>query len=456
MEPPFPIESFGCSPGALGNRIPVKSSDFTSVGAIVPYKSDRLRAAKWRLRYGPVSLRRASGMLLIVVIMLFPQAMLWLKVAVLLCFLGMHGDLWFFRVTMVRREICLFYLLTAFGGLTWCLVGYLNGGDPVGIADAFRLRVIWSAIFFLIFSSFCATLRHCDLHRAICAAVLLVGVVNLLAVLDSIYSLGLLSDGFTEEMNMQFGYKDGFTRLNSINIATLLFAVPYLIAYILVSERFSLGSAVCLMVGVAVSVLSGRRALWLTIALTPLVVIFSALCLSRWRTVRRVILLQTAIGALAIGYAVLFAGDVATLESVNNFVLQAFSADDERVIQFGYLMEAHRLYPIMGSGFGVGAGYVRSETRPWTYELTYVQMLFNLGWVGTTYVVGIFVLFTARAAHALKIVRSPHAVEVALFTGSLAIIMAANSNPYMGSFDFLFYLGFLPYLSERRLPRVAP
>jgi hypothetical protein len=395
-------------------------------------------------------------MLLIVVIMLFPQAMLWLKVAVLLCFFGLHASLWFSRVTLVGREICLFYLLIAFGGLTWCLVGYCNGGDPVGIADAFRLRVIWSAIFYLIFSSFCATLRHRDLHRAICAAALLVGVVNFVAVLDSIYSLGLLSDGFREEMNMQFGYKDGFTRLNSINIATMLFAVPYLIAYILVSERFSFGSAACLVVGVVISVLSGRRALWLIIALTPLVIMFLALCLSRWRTVRRVILLQTTIGVLGIGSVVFFAGEVPSMESVKNFVLQAFSADDERVIQFDYLMESHRLYPIMGSGFGVGAGYVRSETAPWTYELTYVQMLFNLGWVGTTYVVMIFVLFTARAGHALKMVRSPHAADVALFTGLLAIIIAANSNPYMGSFDFLFYLGFLPYLIERRLPRVAP
>ena len=405
--------------------------------------------------FGLGSLRRGAGMLLVVAIMLYPQAMLPLKATVLLVFLGLHANLWFSRVRMVRREILLFYLLIAFGGVVWCMVGYRNGGDLQGISDAFRLRVIWSGLFILIFCSFHTTLRYRNIHRAICLAVLLVAAVNLVAVIDRNYSLGLLSEGFKDEMFLQFGFKSGFPRLNAINVATMLFAVPYLLACVFFSKRFSWATASCLVVGLATSVLSGRRALWLCIALSPLVITVVALLLSRWRAARRAILLQAAIAVLGLGAFLLVANTAETVAPVREFVLQAFSEEDERSIQFGYLMAGHQEYPMMGSGFGVGAGYVRSETAPWTYELTYVQMLFNLGWVGTIYVVSVFAGFTAWAIRTLRALPVTEVVEPSLLVGLLTIILAANSNPYMGSFDFLFYLGFLPFIVAGKSPSLT-
>ena len=401
-------------------------------------------------RFGVSRLRRWAGMLLVVAIMLFPQAMLPLKVAVLVAFLGLHANLWLSRVRMVRWEILLFYLLIAFGGMVWCVVGYYHGGNPVGISDAFRLRVIWSGLFFLIFCSFHATLRDRDLHRAICLAVLLVAAVNLVGVIDGNYSLGLLSEDFKDGMFLKFGFKAGFFRLNSINIATMLFAVPYLLSHTFFSKRLSWSTGFCLAAGMALSVFSGRRALWLCIALSPFVITVVALLLAHWRTARRSILLQAVVGAMGLGAFLLVANTAETVAPAREFVLQAFSEEDERSIQFGYLMTGHSQYPLMGSGFGVGAGYLRSETAPWTYELTYVQMLFNLGWVGTVYVVSIFAGFTIWAIRTLRALPAAAAVEPSLLVGLLTIILAANSNPYMGSFDFLFYLGFLPFLAAGR------
>ncbi len=409
----------------------------TRIGSVA---SDQARG------FGVGSLRRGAGILLVVTIMLFPQAMLPLKATVLLIFLSLHANLWLSRVRMVRQEILLFYLLIAFGGIVWCMVGYYNEGDPVGISDAFRLRVIWSGLFFLIFCSFHATLRDREIHRAIYLAVLLVAAVNLVGVIDGSYSLGLFSEDFKEEMFLRFGFKSGFSRLNSINIATMLFAVPYLLAYMFFSKRLSWGTVACLGVGLALSVFSGRRALWLCIALSPFVITVVALLLSRWRTVRRAILLQAVFGVVGLGAFLLVASTAETVAPVREFMLQAFSEEDERSIQLGYLMAGHSEFPLMGSGFGVGAGYVRSETAPWTYELTYVQMLFNLGWVGTTYVVAVFAAFTGLAVRILRTQLRGEVVKPSLLVGLLTIIMAANSNPYMGSFDFLFYLGFLPFI----------
>ena len=429
----------------------------TAAADITPDESGRLPALERASSiagnrthaFGLGSLRRWAGMLLLVMIMLYPQAMLSLKAAILLVFLGLHMPMWLSRVRMVHWEILLFYLLIAFGGLVWCMVGYHNGGNLVGISDAFRLRVIWSGLFFLIFCSFHATLRERNIHRAVCLAVLLVAAINLANVIDDSYSLGLLSADFKEEMCLQFGFKSGFPRLNTINIATMFFAIPYLLSHAFFSKRFSWGTAFCLMVGLVLMVLSGRRALWLCIALSPLIITVVSLLLSRWRTARRAILLQAAVGAMGLGAFLLMANAVETVAPVREFLLQAFSEEDERSIQFGYLMAGHNQYPLMGSGFGVGAGYLRSETAPWTYELTYVQMLFNLGWIGTTYVMLIFATFTGLAVRVLRARPAAESVGPSLLVGLLTIILAANSNPYMGSFDFLFYLGFLPLLAAR-------
>jgi hypothetical protein len=77
-------------------------------------------------------------------------------------------------------------------------------------------------------------------------------------------------------------------------------------------------------------------------------------------------------------------------------------------------------------------------------------MLFNLGWVGTIYVMSVFAGFTVWAIRTLRALPITEIVKPSLLVGLLTIILAANSNPYMGSFDFLFYLGFLPLLAVNR------
>jgi O-antigen ligase len=95
------------------------------------------------------------------------------------------------------------------------------------------------------------------------------------------------------------------------------------------------------------------------------------------------------------------------------------ASQDERNIQKRFLVEAFAERPLMGAGFGSTARYLRSYERPWTScELTYHQMLFNLGIVGT-----------------------------ALLAAFCSLLLGAYSNRYFGSFDLLFFAGLLPFLA---------
>src|SRR3954464_7750643 len=68
--------------------------------------------------------------------------------------------------------------------------------------------------------------------------------------------------------------------------------------------------------------------------------------------------------------------------AVLDHVSAAFSSEDERTIQRGYLISSFMDQPVLGSGFGANAGYTRNPALPWLYELSYFQMMFNFGLVG--------------------------------------------------------------------------
>jgi hypothetical protein len=106
-----------------------------------------------------------------------------------------------------------------------------------------------------------------------------------------------------------------------------------------------------------------------------------------------------------------------------------------------------------GSGFGGLTSVIRSDDRPWTFELTYSRLLFNAGTLG----IGILLLFfsTYLLLTLRKIRRSSSAaIHVSLLTGFLAVLIAAASNPYLSSFDFLFALSIIPLiLNTRDLPQ---
>ena len=135
---------------------------------------------------------------------------------------------------------------------------------------------------------------------------------------------------------------------------------------------------------------------------------------------------------------------------VNRFQ-QAFSSEDERTIQKPYLIESFKESPMLGSGFGAYAGYLRNEERPWTYELTYHQMLFNLGIIGVAVLGSLFSLYFLLVVRILRQYKNGSAIPFSILVGFCCLLLGAYSNPYLRSFDYLFFAGLLPFLSTFRL-----
>ena len=247
-------------------------------------------------------------------------------------------------------------------------------------------------------------------------------------------------------------------------ISALFVIVPYLLA---LQFRADAGRAnsrltkLSLVLSLILTMVSGRRALWLVVALVPgtillLAIVTGGLGVMR-RGARRFLLGYVAAAVLGAAAAPMLPARLQEVGPVRRLV-GAFSAADERAIQKPYLLEGFARSPALGSGFGAYAGYLRSEEAPWSYELTYYVMLFNLGIVGVAALGTLFAVYFVFVCRLLSRFKEGAAVPFALLVGLCSLLMGAYSNPYFGGFDSLFFIGLLPYLSTFRagFDRPAP
>ncbi|WP_439589604.1 hypothetical protein [Hydrogenophaga sp.] len=396
-------------------------------------------------------------------IFIIPQSFLWLKVpclSVVLVWMLVEGtrDRWKIR----SHAFLPYYLIFGFLSVAWCIVGLARGNPEIAIVEALRVYVVYMAIFcaLTLYVSNLEYQAHAD--RIVIAGAFGIGVVALYALLDHIFRLGWLPQSIKDDMYLQVGLHPGYVQMNNVNIGMLTFIVPYLLSRVLLGERNERQAWLLLGLAVAVvsAVLASRRVVLVLLVLTPLLA-FALTVLAghaRQHHLRRFVqfysfpLLVAGFGGLMVVY-----GGFDFFDGFAGRVAAAFNtdADAPRPQQHVALMAAFADSYFWGSGFGGLTSVVRSDERPWTFELTYSRLLFNAGLLG----MGILLLFFCTYLYLTlrKIRRSAHtSIQVSLLTGFLTVLIAAASNPYLSSFDFLFALSIIPLiLNSRDQPRPA-
>jgi hypothetical protein len=126
-------------------------------------------------------------------------------------------------------------------------------------------------------------------------------------------------------------------------------------------------------------------------------------------------------------------------------------ADQARALISNWLSE-----PIFGSGFGQGVSEtVRDDERPWIYELYYLLILFNTGIVGAALYSALLIV----PGRTLVGICTRGAIEAEVvfpvLVAYIVFLIGSASNPYLGSFDFMFVVFFALALSNCFDRRVA-
>jgi len=355
---------------------------------------------------------------------------------------------------VVYPRLLRFYLWVAFAGAAWGLVGFLRAANfAAGTLDSMKLYVVWSAAFAVLYTLLRAEPSLSVVHRAMVAAGILIPVVNLVGLSDQLSGLGLLPASVRQELNMEIGFGDGYIQYGSENLRAMFVVAPYLVALQFRADTARKGSRLtrlALVLSLVLVAISGRRALWLVVALAPVVILLLSVAsgaLGRLRPLgRRLLLAWAASGVVGMGLLLALPEDGIELATLAR-LRQAFSAQDERALQAPHLIDGFGRMPLLGSGFGGYADYQRSDEAPWKYELTYHTMLFNLGALGTGLLVGLYGLCLLRVVRILRSHPEGSAIPFGLVVGVLSLFAGAYTNPYFGGFEALFFAGLLPYLA---------
>jgi len=388
--------------------------------------------------------------------------LVWSYVEIKIVFLGLFlfaalVDGLFTKTIRVYPRIIIFYLVITITGIVWAFIGMVNPGTYiVGITESVRLYAIWSAAFTLIYTLLRSQSSLQLIHRALVIAGILISLINFAGVIDQVGQFGLIPESVKEALHQGVGIFDGYIQITSRNIGALFLIAPYLLAVAIradspaaksVSTKLSL--ALCLIL----TVISGRRALILVVALTPFIIaVVSAIS-------GNLGLIRAGARRLFVGYTILLVVTAGIVTTQPRFlpeflyvqhIQDAFSAEDERTIQKPFLIDGFKSSPIIGSGFGATVGYLRSQDRPWTYELTYYQLLFNSGLLGVAILSALLLGYSVFIARIFRKFKPESAIPFGLFIGVIALLIGANSNPYLGSFDLLFFVGMFPFLSTFR------
>lgn len=388
--------------------------------------------------------------------MVIPRSYLFVKLAFLFLFLiSFIIQLYRKQTLILNRNVFIFYGLIVFIGASWSLIGFFNGGSTSGIFANFRLWVIWGVCYSIVILIFIQRNTLPLIHKAVVFSGILITIINFIGLYGTYLGMHFFPESFLKELDLRIGFHEGYVQITSQNIGSLFFIIPYLIAIQFRKDTARLNSnltKLSLFLCLLLVIFSGRRALWLTIMITPVTIFAISLLLNNVHIIKKNYkrLIYGILFFGIIGFTIITQSEAFDIPTITH-LKDAFSAEDERSIQKEFLIEAFYDYPIFGSGFGVGAGIVRSETDSWLYELTYYQILFNFGIIGTSLILFVIASFLVIIFRRLKANIESNLVPFCILTGIASFALGAYSNPYFNSFDFLIYISMIPFLASINL-----
>jgi hypothetical protein len=339
-----------------------------------------------------------------------------------------------------------------------CFVGIgVVRGNP-GAVRVSTVHILWPMVYAVLVSGIRSRDYLLKVIRTMIDSSLLVSIYSIIFVMRDIglWPSSLFIDIFASQNT---GIYSGYIEINLPSVGSLIFLLPFLLCLLLtlpknngiVTRNFLFIST--LLCGTA-SLLSGRRALWLSVALSILFffVIYVFLTVNKRNLLGSRTLLKRIISIfIVLIVTVLFLFNLFKLNiySLSQYFFSVIYLLDNsglaRYVQFNSLISGWVESPIFGSGLGAAASVIRSTDQKWAYELSYVALLFHTGIIGT---VGYFASVIWIYWKSLKIIvlstdKYVSVCLVSILVGITSFFIANGTNPYLSKYDFLWVI-FLP------------
>lgn len=350
----------------------------------------------------------------------------------------------------INKSLLFVFIIFIVANIFFLLLGIIN--NNIGVWKTLPVNLIWHILYFIILldSRFYIEIKEMDFILK--TSFLIISLYIILFYLNFLLEIPeFLSLNFVK---IAFDPGNPVATANQIDMPAatcLFFLVPFFIARVLVSREKKLADILYLILGLAISLATGRRALLLLIFVSPVVILILALVLPcRKRSVINRVLKRISIIVL-MGSIVVFILekydfiDVSFLikKTVTYFIPAESGLEAGAIIrdaQRSALLEKWKDRPIFGHGYGsVAEGYIRNHRIPWAYELSYVSKLMNIGIIGLSiylFYIGIILLNLASYS------KSNYVFYLSSITGFITILIANSTNPYLDSFEYMWMIYF--------------
>lgn len=349
--------------------------------------------------------------------------------------------------------------------LSWTLVVTITGafflfiGSLNGTAGALRVTTVYF-IWPWVYTLFIAGISRPHLIDGLIKVLLFSAIAVEIYILTYIfYSFNLLPSFLYVELDLRqaIGFHNGYIEYSIDSLSLLVFFLPFALAGILVwTKNSNLPISRSLLwiefiIGILLALLSGRRALWLSLAFSGLISIPFSQLLPQVKTnsKRRLFIIALAITLFSV-YIFNYlksSFDLDISAMVEYFTAGFDSSRDEstaiRENQFYALVEGWLNSPFFGAGHGAEASVIRSAEQPWSYELSYIALLYHTGLIGILIYAGSIAWIYWMG---IKVIRSGDRLGLYMFpvlVGTSSFLLANATNPYLTKYDYMWVI-FLP------------
>jgi hypothetical protein len=404
-----------------------------------------------------------GGYLLFFLMLAFPMVrpLLWPKAGLFAVLLALGSlKILVTGTTGLHRCVLVWSVFLAALGLGFTLYGAVTGAP--GAFKEGEVFVVWPLVYTVLVGAGC---DYQALHRLYGIAVAATNFIGLYGIAYALSGIGAMPhlafvDWFSFAGSQAIGLHRGFIGLMSTGLNSLPFLFPMAVVLLLLSYEPANGIPVsrkwlwlAVITAGTLILFSARRALFVIAVLGPVAALMIT-AYGRGVRIRPAYLLRTAvIGMLIVVVAFHFLAWVYPDFSLGhvwrrfvagfNFNASGTSDSALRARQFVDLGRAWLKHPFFGYGLGAVGSFVRSKTVPWSYELSYVALLFHTGIVGVvSYSAAVFWL----SRRALKVAAhggTAGGMTWPVLVGMYGMLIANATNPYLERFDGLWAIFWL-------------
>ncbi len=338
-------------------------------------------------------------------------------------------------------------------GLLFCLEGMLRGTP--GAMQCLRVYVLWPLIYTFLLGGIDKEKALVGIERTMIGSTVFIGVFGILFFLSSLSIIPHIpfEESLLSSSDLGVGYHEGHVELMFPGLNSLVFLVPFVFALAVTRQTNRFWPYIAVLVTLPIIILSGRRALQVVTILAPLLTYL----FGRYRPAPEKLIMTHRLKIALVFAAVLIPGAVGSLggftdltaEGLKDRLYAGFDFSDStnessflRAEQYRALTASIVDRPLLGYGLGAtNHNSVRSAETPWSYELYYVAIIYQVGFAGfAAYASGILWVYILS----IRIIKSDHRPTLAaLMVGLTSLLIATATNPYLDRFDGIWAI-FLP------------